>query len=57
MPVIIIFLYINELTGNFVTNNFGLDQKAWEFTRMMFVVGYATLRVLTFREELQFRFD
>jgi hypothetical protein len=52
-PVIIVFLYIHELTGAVMIETFNVEQQTWEVARLGVVFGLMICRYMTFREELQ----
>lgn len=51
-PIIITFLFMQELTGSLVVQYVGIEQETWEVTRLGFVLLFMVIRHLTFREEL-----
>ena len=51
-PLFISFLFVHELTGSLVVSTFGVSELIWETFRVAFVISFAALRLLTFREEL-----
>lgn len=51
-PVVIAFLFVQELTGAIVTETLGVDQATWEVLRLGFVLVFMVLRYFAFREEL-----
>jgi len=53
-PMLITLLFIHELTGSLVVSTLGCTKETWEVARLGVVVVAGTLRLLTFREELQF---
>jgi len=51
-PLFVSLLFMNELTGGFVTQTIGLSELSWQIIRMTIVLCMLFLRFLTFREEL-----
>ena len=51
-PVVIVFLFIQELTGVIITETFGVEQETWEVARLVVVLMLMALRYQTFREEI-----
>jgi hypothetical protein len=54
-PILIVLLYCDELTGSNFTGVMSLE--TWHLARVLPVFLLAMLRVITFKEELQFQFD
>lgn len=56
-PLFVTLLFVHEVTGSVVTQTFGISEFAWDIIRLILILGVASLRLLLFREELQFLFD
>ena len=56
-PVLVIMLFMHEVTGSFMVDTLGLDLMGWYIVRIVLVLCVVTLRFMIFREELQFQFD
>ena len=54
-PILIVLLYCDELTGSNFTAVISLE--TWRLARVLPVFLLAMLKVITFKEELQFQFD
>lgn len=55
-PLVVSVLYLQPLVESLLVPEL-LDEGTWKTLRMAFVVGALGLRLLTFREELQFHFN
>ena len=55
--VIVIMLFIHEVTGTLIVDTMGLNPLYWNIIRAVIVLGIASLRIMTYKEELQFQFD
>ena len=56
-PLLICFLFVHELTGSLVQGATGMDDITWQAVRIGFIILFLAMRLLIFREELQFQFD
>jgi len=54
-PILIVLLYCDELTGSNFTAVISIE--TWRLARVLPVFLLAMLKVITFKEELQFQFD
>lgn len=51
-PIFVALLFMNELTGSWVTGMIGFSDLSWQIIRLMLVLSAIALRFLIFREEL-----
>lgn len=56
-PLLVTFLFIHEVSGSVIVSTLGISELAWQIIRLLLILGLASLRLLIFREELQFQFD
>jgi hypothetical protein len=51
-PILVVFLFCDELTGSLLTDFISIEH--WHCIRLLAVLGAALLRMLSFRDEMQF---
>ena len=56
-PVVVMVLFTHELTGSLVEGSLGISNQNWQLVRLFVVIVLISLKILLFREELQFQFD
>lgn len=56
-PLLVIIFYIDDVFGGMLAEYASLDRQTWHTIRMILILGLVSLRMLIFREELQFAFD
>ena len=56
-PIIIVILFVYELSGSIVVDKLGASKEVWEILRLFIVIGFVAAKTVVFREEMQFQFD
>jgi len=56
-PILISFLFVHEMTGSPFMQFTGADELTWQSIRLVLVIFFVGLRMLSLREELQNTFN